>query len=237
MNSAIEPFDDPKVLEAINYAIDRVDIGDGFFEGLCDPQIQPWPSSSLAYSKEIGDGLEVWPHDPEKAKKLIKDAGITGEIQMPTVTTNVTYTQQLSEILQAQLAEVGIKMTIEPVPTPQVIEVFSVKKTAAANVNPYSGSSDPHGVASRHLLPGAIYNVGNPVHQSILDLATEASTPLEAADRTPLYHDMMQAMIDKPTHLMPICAMHVINAYNENVSGVAIHAAGFVDLRGAAVKG
>lgn len=236
VNSAMEPFDDPLVREALNYAIDRVEIGDGFFEGLCDPQIQPWPENSFAYSEEIGDGLDIWPHDPEKAMELLEEAGYGDGFDMPTVTTNVTYTTQLSEILQEMVSEVGINMTIEPVPTPQVIETFSVNKTAMANVNPYSGSGDPHGVASRHLLPGAIYDVGNPAAQSTLDLAIEASTPLEPAERTPIYHDMMQDMIDNPNHLMPICALHVLSAFDEKVSGFALDPAGFPDLRGVAVS-
>lgn len=238
INSAKEPFNDPLVREALNYAVDRVDIGEGLFEGLCDPQIQPWPSTSIAWSEEIGDGLDIWPHDPEKAKELLAEAGYPdGGITMPTVTTNVTFVMQLSEILQAQLAEVGITMTIEPVPTPQVVELFSVVKSVAANVNPYSGSSDPHGIASRHFLEGSVYDVGEPVDPSIIELATEASTPLDPAERTPIYHEMMQAMIDHPTHLLPLCAQHISVALDpEKVSGVSVYTAGFMDLRGVAVK-
>jgi ABC-type transport system substrate-binding protein len=238
INSAQEPFNDPLVREALNYAVDRVDIGNGLFEGLCDPQIQPWPSTSIAWSDEIGDGLDVWPHDPEKAKELLAEAGYPdGGITMPAVTTNVTFVMQLSEILQAQLAEVGITMTIEPVPTPQVVELFSVNKSVVANVNPYSGSSDPHGIASRHFLPGSVYDVGEPVDPSILELAEKASTPLDPAKRTPIYHEMMQAMIDHPTHLLPLCAQHISVALNpEKVSGVSVYSAGFMDLRGVAVK-
>lgn len=238
INSSMEPFDDPLVREALNFAVDRVDIGEGLFEGLCDPQIQPWPSTSIAWSDEIGDGLDIWPHDPEKAKELLAEAGYPdGGITMSAVTTNVTFVMQLSEILQAQLGEVGITVTIEPVPTPQVVEAFSVNKTVAANINPYSGSSDPHGIASRHFIAGSVYDVGEPVHPSIIELATEASTPLDPAERTPIYHEMMQAMIDHPTHLLPLCAQHISVAVNpEKVSGISVYSAGFMDLRGVAVK-
>lgn len=235
VNSAKEPFDDPKVLEALNYAVDRVEIGEGFFEGLCTPQIQPWPENSWAYSDEIGDGLDIWPHDVEKAKQLLEEAGVGDGFALPAVTTNVTYTVQLSEILQEQLSQVGIDMTIEQVPTPQVIESFSVAKTVAGNVNPYSGSADPHGVASRYLLPGSIYSVGNPPAQSTLDLAIEASTPTDPEERAPIYHDMMQDMIDKPNHQITLCQLKVLSAFNENVSGFALSPSGFPDLRGVAV--
>ncbi|PRZ41668.1 peptide/nickel transport system substrate-binding protein [Antricoccus suffuscus] len=236
VNSAKAPFDNPKVLEALNYAIDREAIGNGYFEGMCVPQIQPWPESSFAYSEEIGNGLDVWPHDPKKAKQLFEEAGVGKGFDLPTVTTNVTYTVQLSEVLQEMLAEVGVKMTIEQVPTPQVIEAFSVSKTVAGNVNPYSGSSDPHGVASRHLMPGSIYSVGNPVAQSTLDLAVEAATPIDPEKRTPIYAKMMQDMVDNPNHLLPICQLHVISVFNDSVSGFGLSPSGFPDLRGVAVS-
>ncbi|WP_153503691.1 ABC transporter substrate-binding protein [Cumulibacter manganitolerans] len=235
VNSAKEPFDDPKVREALNYAVDRVEIGDGFFEGLCTPQIQPWPKSSWAYNEEIGDGLDIWPHDVEKAKKLLKEAGVGDGFAMPAVTTNVTYTVQLSEVLQEQLSEVGIDMSIEQVPTPQVVESFSVAKTVVGNVNPYSGSADPHGVASRYLLPGSIYSVGNPPAQSTLDLALKASTPVDAKDRAPIYHEMMQDMVDNPNHMITLCQLKVLSAFNDNVSGFELGSTGFPDLRGVAV--
>ena len=236
LNSAKEPLDNPKVREALNYAIDREAIGAGYFEGMCVPQIQPWPKSSAAYSKEIGDGLDIWPHDPKKAKQLLKEAGVGDGFALPTVTTNVTYTVQLSEILQDMLAEVGVDMTIEQVPTPQVIEAFSLAKTVSANVNPYSGISDPHGVASRYLMPGSTYSVGNLVAQSTLDLAIEASTPIDPKERTPIYAKMMQDMIDNPNHLLPICQLHVISAFNDSVSGFGLSPSGFPDLRGVAVS-
>lgn len=236
VNTAKEPFNNPKVLEALNYALDREAIGDGYFEGLCTPQIQPWPETSFAYDEDLGSGLDVWPYDPEKAKELLEEAGVGDGFEMPLVTTNVTYTVQLSEVVQEMLAEVGITMNIEQVPTPQVIENFSVAKTVAGNINPYSGSADPHGVASRHLLPGAIYNVGTPAAQTTLDLAVEASTPVEAEDRAPIYHDMMQSMIDNPNHLLPLCQLKVLSAFNDNVSGFALSPSGFPDLRGVAVE-
>lgn len=237
VNHAMPPLDDPRVREALNYAIDREAIGNGFYEGLCTPQIQPWPPSSFAYSEEIGDGLDAWPHDPEKAKELLAEAGYPDGFDMPAVTTNVTHLMQLSEILQEQLAEVGITMTISPVPTAQVREEFSINKTVAANVNPYSGMADPHGVAALFLLESAALGPGGPASPTVVQLATDASTPLEPDERAPLYHDMMQAMIDEPTHLMPICAAHVIDAYTEGVSGVTVNVSGFTDLRGLAMSG
>ncbi|GAB3305601.1 hypothetical protein EK0264_04910 [Epidermidibacterium keratini] len=236
VNSAQAPFDNPLVLEALNYAIDREAIGNGFYEGMCRPQIQPWPEDSFAYSDEIGDGLDVWAYDPEKARALLADAGYPDGIEMTAVTTNVTAYMQLSEAIQYQLGQVGIDMTIQAVPTPQVIETFSVQKSVQANINPYSGVADPHGVASRHLLPGATYDVGAPVSQQITDLALQAATPVDPQERAPLYAQMMQAMIDNPTHLMPICSLYAIDAFSDNVSSVSMNTLGMQDLRGVALS-
>ncbi len=236
VNSSFEPFNDPKVREALNYAIDRKAIADGLYEGFCTPQIQPWPASSFAYSKEIGDGLDIWPHDPEKAKKLLKEAGYADGLDMVTVTTNVSGYVKLSEAVQDQLKDVGIKMEIKPLPTAQVVEEFSVLKSLQGNINPYSGLPDPDGVVTRHFAKGSVYDVGEPIAASTLELAKKAASPVDPEERAPLYAKLMQDMIDKPTHLMPICMLHTTEAYIDGVSNVEAYASGVADKRGVAVN-
>ena len=236
VNPTQSPFDDPKVRLALNHAVDRAGIAEGLYSGHCSAGIQPWPTSSPAYSEKIGDGLDIWPHDPEKAKDLLAEAGYPDGFEFTALTTNITQYQNLSEAIQEQLAEVGIDMTIDPVPTPQVIEKFVVNQEVAGNINPYTGLADPHGVIARSFLAGGTYGFGGQLPDSTVALVNEAAGPVDPKERRPLYEQVMQEMIDTPTHMLSLCQVHLTSAFSAKVSNVVQHYSGVPTLRGVAVS-
>jgi glutathione transport system substrate-binding protein len=69
MNVTQKPFDNPKVREAINYAINRQALVKVAFAGYATPATGVVPPS-IAYAK-----LQPWPYDPAKARELLKEAG------------------------------------------------------------------------------------------------------------------------------------------------------------------
>lgn len=235
LNEAVEPYDDPRVRQAVNMAIDREGIADGLYEGFCTPEIQPWPSSSFAYSEKVGDGSDIWPYDPEAAKKLMEEAGVTEPVEMTAVTTNITQYQQLAEVLQENFKEIGIDMTIKPGPSAEGVQLYAVDKSAHGNINPYTGIPDPHGPIVRYLIPGALYNPGEQTPQDMLDKAYEAAGPVDPEERTPIYEEFMDMWIEEPPHMMPICMVNSAAAFNDNVSNVSITVAGGTESRGVAV--
>lgn len=186
VNPTKEPFDDPKVREALNYAIDRKGIAEGLYDGYCTAGIQPWPPSSPGYSEEIGDGLDIWPHDVKKAKELLADAGYPDGFEFTSVATNITQCTALAEAIQSQLAEAGIKMSITPAPTPQIIEQFVVNQTVEGNINPYTGLPDPHGVIARSFLAGGTYGFGGQLPEETVKLVMEAAGPVDPEKRRPI---------------------------------------------------
>ncbi|WP_134323325.1 ABC transporter substrate-binding protein [Cumulibacter soli] len=235
LNEAVEPYDDPRVRKAVNLAIDREGIAEGLYEGFCTPEIQPWPSSSFAYSDKVGDGSDIWGYDPEEAKKLMEEAGVTEPVEMTAITTNITQYQQLAEVLQENFKAIGVNMTIKPGPSAEGVQLYAVDKTAHGNINPYTGIPDPHGPIVRYLIPGALYNPGEQTPQEMLDKAYEAAGPVDAEDRAPIYEEFMDMWIENPPHMMPICMVNSASAFNDNVSGVSISVAGGVEARGVAV--
>ena len=80
------------------------------------------------------------------------------------------------------------------------------------------------------------YYTGRKEGAPITDLALQAATPVDPQERAPLYAQMMQAMIDNPTHLMPICSLYAIDAFSDNVSSVSMNTLGMQDLRGVALS-
>lgn len=237
VNSAEAPFDDPMARLALNYAIDREGIAEGMFDGHCTPQIQPWPSDSPAYNDDIGDGSSMFPYDPQKAKELLAEAGVTDGASVTLVAVNIPTYQKLAEVIQESLAEVGISVQVTNVPPTQLVQDFGIDKSAEMTAGPYTGFADPFGVSSRYLATGAPYNPGAPVAQEILDIAAEGANAVDHAERKKAYEGLMPAMLDNPTHLIPICMEHRAAAYAQNVSNVEVLSSGQTPNRGVAING
>ena len=92
------PFTDPKVVDAVRYAVNRQEFVDKLTFGYGQATNQPFPPGYVAY-------------DPGKAKQLLGAAGIApGQLTLDLV---IPEAQPASEIVQSQLAAVGIKVNIK----------------------------------------------------------------------------------------------------------------------------
>ncbi|WP_409189398.1 ABC transporter substrate-binding protein [Bradyrhizobium sp. RDM4] len=111
INHRKKPLDDVRVRRAILAAIDRKAIIEGAVEGFGTPIGSFYTPGSLGYVDTTG----INPYDPEKAKKLLAEAGITAPIELSLKLPPPPYARQGGEIVAAQLAKVGIIAKIENV--------------------------------------------------------------------------------------------------------------------------
>lgn len=124
MNNKKAPFDDKRVRQAVMHAIDRQAVVDTAWNGYGTVVGGPVPTTDPYYEDLNG----VYPYDPEKAKKLLKEAGAEDLSVKFTVPTR-PYATAVSEIVVSQLADVGIKASIESAEFPAVWldQVFTKK--------------------------------------------------------------------------------------------------------------
>ncbi|MGW5655573.1 ABC transporter substrate-binding protein [Streptomyces humi] len=102
------PFDDDRVVDAVRYAINRQEFVDKLTFGYGETTDQPFPKGYVAYDPESAD---TYPYDPAKSRKLLADAGHkSGDIKLNLV---IPAEDPQAEIVQSQLAKVGITVTIK----------------------------------------------------------------------------------------------------------------------------
>lgn len=81
MNNKVEPFDDPAVRRALNFAIDKQAVANLAFEGTTDPIAVPlatgFPGPAEYYEKirDLIDADGTDQHNPEKAAEIMRSAG------------------------------------------------------------------------------------------------------------------------------------------------------------------
>ncbi|MCK1994500.1 ABC transporter substrate-binding protein [Peribacillus muralis] len=107
------PFDKKEVRQAISHLINKKEIIDNFFEGTAEPAKNPMPPSVSGYN----DNVEDYDYDVEKAKKLLKEAGLEDGFKMdlwamPVPRPYMPDGQKVAEAIQASLKQVGIEANI-----------------------------------------------------------------------------------------------------------------------------
>lgn len=104
------PFDDVRVRQAINYAINKEAIYQVVYQGTGTIAAAPMSSVVWAYN----DQLPAHEYNVEKAKELLAEAGYPDGFKMTMTTDESQQRQDTAEIVQAQLAQVGIEVEIQP---------------------------------------------------------------------------------------------------------------------------
>lgn len=111
-NTLKAPFDNPKVRQALNYATNKQAIIDSVFHGGAIPAKGPISPQMWSYDATIPD----YPYDPERAKQMLKEEGITEEqVELWTFPIARPYNpnaRKTAELIQADWQNVGIKVNI-----------------------------------------------------------------------------------------------------------------------------
>lgn len=117
------PLNDMRVRQAINYSVNRTGIVKALFRGLGEPAAQLIPEGVIGYN----DQLELWPHDPEKARQLVDEAradGVPVDRQIRLIGRNSQFpgVTETVEVIQSELANAGLNVKIEMMDTAAQLE-------------------------------------------------------------------------------------------------------------------
>lgn len=119
-----KPFDNVKVRQALNYAIDKQRIVQ-LLNGRATVANQILPPLMPGYDKDY----QGYTYDPDKAKQLLTEAGYGDGFETSIECISVDPQPKLCESFQQDLAKVGIKLSINTLAAPNVIDDAGNGKT------------------------------------------------------------------------------------------------------------
>lgn len=229
MNTAKEPFNDVRVRRAINHAIDKEQLIDVILRGSGEPATQVLNSSLLGHNPEIED----YEYDPEKAKELLAEAGYPEGFEAELWTNDNQIRVRMTEMIQAQLREVGINLTLKTIEWGAYLE-----DTATGLQDMYmlgwsiSTADADQGISglyhSKNLGSGgnrSFYE--NDRVDELLDLGARENQDIEQREK--YYQEAQQIIVDDAVSVFTYW-----DSYNAGlqpyVEGFSIEPTGFIDL-------
>ena len=189
-NTLVAPFDKVEVRKALNMAINKQAILDAVFQGAGTAAKNPIPPTMWSYNNDTVDD----PYDPEAAKKMLADAGVSGLKMkiwaMPVQRPYNPDARKMAELIQADFAKVGVEAEIVSYEWGEYLERSKAKDRDGALLLGWTGDNgDPDNFLAVLLGCSAVggSNRAQWCHQPFEDLIQKAKVLPTNEERTPVY--------------------------------------------------
>ena len=213
LNTTIKPLGDVRVRKAIAHGMNRKALVDGYFKGTKAPGVSVLTSSFAEYT----DDLPKYPYDPDKAKALLKEAGVTG-FNFEITTVGLSPYDKLVVPLANDLAQIGIKTKIRVLERGAYTQARNSGNVMSC-LTGVVGPPDPDSplvtlYATKSFPPG----MNTARYDEVDSLLAKASEAIEPAARKAAYKAIMKkAMEDVP--VIPLYADQLFLAHTDKVGG------------------
>lgn len=224
-----KPFDDVRVRQAINYAINKQEIIDGVYLDLGINIGSPYKPGT----RWSNPNLQNYTYDPEKAKALLKEAGFVpnsdgilerdGKPLKFEIITNQNKEREKSAVLvQRRLKAIGIDVKIRAIEWASFISRFIKTGDFDVVILGWSLGLDPDQYSIWHSSQqgGDKFNFigyGNPKVDKLLE---QGRTELNPDKRQAIYHAFAKELLnDSP--IVYLSAGYGLSAIHKRVKGIA----------------
>jgi peptide/nickel transport system substrate-binding protein len=209
MNNARKPFNDLRVRQALMLAIDRKAVMEGAYSGLGTAIGSHYAPSDEGYIDLTG----VLPYDPERAKKLLAEAGYPSGFTFTIKVPQMSYTTRAAQIMQSMFAEIGVTMNIVPseFPAKWIEEVFTRTDYDMTIVD----HAEPMDI-DIYSRPKYYFNYHNEAFNA---LASEALATADATKRDKLYGDAQRILAEQVPALY-LFDLPFLNIQNAKLRGL-----------------
>ncbi|MFH8412360.1 ABC transporter substrate-binding protein [Streptomyces collinus] len=141
-NTRHKPFDDVRVRQALHYAIDTEKMVEVALKGHGKPSTSFLDEANPSYRR----AKTVYDHDPDRAKALLKEAGVKG-LSIEILAVNVSWIVDCLPTVKASWDAIGVRTTLSPQETTAVFTKMDQKQdyqvvAAASNPNQFGLDAD-----------------------------------------------------------------------------------------------
>ncbi|PWV61066.1 ABC transporter substrate-binding protein [Plasticicumulans acidivorans] len=234
-----KPFDDVRVRQALNLAVNKAAIIEAIYQGAGTVAKNPIPPTIWSYN----DAVKDYPYDPEQAKKLLAEAGYPNGFDtdlwaMPVQRPYNPNARRMAEMIQADWAKVGVKAKIVSYEWGEYLKRLKAGDHQTALMGWTGDNGDPDNFLATLLSCDAAKNGSNYskwCYAPYEELITKARSVSDLAERTRLY-EQAQVVFKEQAPWITIAHSVVYQPVRKEVEDFRIHPFGLnlfygVDLK------
>jgi glutathione transport system substrate-binding protein len=234
-NMNIKPFNDKRVRQALNYALDKDALNKVVYKGFASA-----PESAIAPNVWGFQKQQMYAYDIEKAKKLLAEAGFPDGFETTLWTPNDTERAKIAEFIQQQWQAIGVKVKIQQMEFVTLTNQLSMKPEESKLQASISGWSPSTGEAdwgirpllTKNMFPTAGFNSGFYVNEQV---EKNILTGLESSDeqeRLTAYGEAQKVIVEDAPWAFLIVPDNVAGK-RKNLSGVYVLPDATLSVKGA----
>jgi peptide/nickel transport system substrate-binding protein len=230
MNLAKEPFSDKNLRKAVAFAIDRKEILDRveFGEGIiAHGPISPPMGGFYDAAFETGKNGQYF--DLEQAKQLMKQSKYPNGTEVLLLSGNAGTVPRQAEVLQAQLAKIGIKVNIELADAPTFRRRWLQERQWDLVQIQWDADLDPDETLYPELHSGEAWNAGRWVNADFDKMVEGARSEADFKKRKKFYEEAVRLIVEDA----PVAILLHLNeqkVFQKYVKGFQMIPAGLIDM-------
>jgi len=183
----VKPFDNPKVREAFDYAIDKPLIHKQILKGqgeLLEGQVLT--KGALGWNPN----LKARPHDPAKARQMLQEAGYDFNTPVPITTQNGKYVSDtdICNVVAGMLSKIGVKASVNVVEGGVFTQMNSALKWGPIHMVGWYNLGDADFATVWYTKAGLRTRWTDPEYEQLFVAARSTN---DTAEREKIYHRMM----------------------------------------------
>lgn len=214
---------DARVRQALEYAIDRKGLVKAVFNDKYDVACTPI-SPTTQYSSPAAQKCR--PHDPAKAKQLLKEAGVQTPYKITMLETNTPESLRLAQALQAMVKDGGFELKVQPVEFTSLLDQQDAGDFDLIQLG-WSGRVDPDQNITNFVGTGGSLNVSGYSNPALDKLLAQGRETNALAQRRKLYGDVV-GKLQEDDALIYLYRQANLTGVSDKVKGVQVFPDGVV---------
>jgi peptide/nickel transport system substrate-binding protein len=229
-NFAKEPFTDKALRKAVSFAIDRKEIVDKVEFGEAIVAHGPIsPPMGAFYDAAFETGKNGQYFDLEQAKALMKQSKHAGGVDVSLLVGNAGTAPRQAEVVQAQLAKIGVRVKIEIADAPTFRRRWLQERQWDLVQLQWDADLDPDETLYPELHSTEAWNAGKWVNKAFDQAVEGARAEADFKKRKKYYDDAVKAMLeDAPVAI--VLHANEQKVFAKRVKGFQMIPAGLIDM-------
>jgi peptide/nickel transport system substrate-binding protein len=200
INNQKKPFDDKRVRQALNYAVNKDAIVRDVLKGTGTLSAGP----VLPKTWGADGGLKAYPYDPERAKKLLAEAGypqgFSTTLWVPESGSGMQAPVAMSTVIQSNLKAVGVNVAMQTMEWGAYLAKLRTKEQELFALSWMAGNEDPD-MVMYPLLHSSQWTPNGPnralyKNEKFDDLLHQARLSTDEKKRAELYRQAQRILAD-----------------------------------------